>query len=392
MDRIKYFFQKWGSPFLTYTSSERIGIIVLSILIILCILFLQFIPRIFSSETTFNPEQWKEVEALISAMKEVNEQKSVITEISQSNLNNERSISYFPFNPNTISREGWLKLGLEKWQIDIIKNYIKKGGSFEVKKDLQNIYGIADSTYFMLEPYILLPEKKQEKQKPLRIKLFDPNTVTSNELADMGFQENLIHSLVNYRNSGGHFYTKNDVQKLYGLNDSLYHLIEDSISLPSQISNAVVEKVIYRKVEINSADTLDLQQLMGIGPSFANKIVKYRNLLGGYHSINQLLEVYGMDSSRFVSFYEQVEIDTSLIKKININDAGIKEMIRHPYIEFYMAKAIVVKRESQQGFKRVGELLEMEEFYPELYQKLSPYLYAGNINLSSDQKRKKKVR
>jgi DNA uptake protein ComE-like DNA-binding protein len=129
-------------------------------------------------------------------------------------------------------------------------------------------------------------------------------------------------------------------------------------------------------VELNSADTLDLQQLKGIGPSFAKRIVKYRDMLGGYYSKTQLLEVYGMDSIRYNGFKDFIIVNTDSVKKIDINKATIKQLIKHPYIEFYTAKSIVNYRIKVGKYSDVTQLKDSSLVYTELYQKIAPYLIA----------------
>jgi DNA uptake protein ComE-like DNA-binding protein len=132
----------------------------------------------------------------------------------------------------------------------------------------------------------------------------------------------------------------------------------------------------YPVVELNSADTLDLQQLKGIGPSFAKRIVKYRDMLGGYYSKSQLLEVYGMDSARYEGFKNFVFVNPDSVKKIDINSATIKQLIKHPYIEFYTAKSIVNYRTKLGKYSEVTQLKDSSLVYDELYRKIAPYLIA----------------
>ena len=110
-------------------------------------------------------------------------------------------------------------------------------------------------------------------------------------------------------------------------------------------------------IEINSADTTQLQRLYGIGPSFARRIVKYRELLGGYVHKEQLLEVYGMTEDRYNSIASNIVIDTTLIKKIDINNATIEQMRRHPYLDYYQARAIYNHRMAGNRFNSMKDLM-----------------------------------
>ena len=127
-------------------------------------------------------------------------------------------------------------------------------------------------------------------------------------------------------------------------------------------------------MDLNRADSLDLQQLRGIGPSFASRIVKYRQLLGGYIRKEQLLEVYGMDSIRYAGIVEYLSIDSSLVRKVNLNTAGIKELMKHPYIEYYVAKTIVKYREKEGGITSIDSLRKGTGIPADLMLKILPYV------------------
>lgn len=127
-------------------------------------------------------------------------------------------------------------------------------------------------------------------------------------------------------------------------------------------------------IELNTCDTLDLQILRGIGPYFANNIVKYRELLGGYDRKEQLLEVYGMDSSRYLQIEERITVIKTDLRKIDLNEGSFKSFLRHPYLEFYLVKEIFRYREKN-GFDSVAELKKVKLVTDELYNKVAPYLY-----------------
>ncbi|MBQ7061813.1 MAG: helix-hairpin-helix domain-containing protein [Bacteroidales bacterium] len=127
-------------------------------------------------------------------------------------------------------------------------------------------------------------------------------------------------------------------------------------------------------VELNSADTLDLQQLYGIGPSYARRIVKYRQRLGGFVSTAQLLEVYGMDEERYNGFVDQLTLDTTLVTKIDINSATLDDLKRHPYIDYYQAKAIVQFRDQHGPYRSPEELLLVGLVDDSLVTKMAGYV------------------
>ena len=120
-------------------------------------------------------------------------------------------------------------------------------------------------------------------------------------------------------------------------------------------------------LKINSADTTELKSLPGIGSFFANNIVDYRNKLGGFINKQQLLEVYGLDSSRFEIISPCIILDSIEIQKIKVNHDDFKTILRHPYIEYEDVKKIVNYRETKgmirnwEHYKNVVKIDDVEE-------------------------------
>lgn len=94
------------------------------------------------------------------------------------------------------------------------------------------------------------------------------------------------------------------------------------------------------RIELNAADSIQLQELRGIGPGFAKRIVVYREQLGGYYCTEQLLEVYGFTEKLYNQVKGNVTVDATKIRKLNINKLNISQLKRHPYISYYEARAI----------------------------------------------------
>ena len=128
-------------------------------------------------------------------------------------------------------------------------------------------------------------------------------------------------------------------------------------------------------VELNAADTTVLKRIPGIGTSFANRIVKYRDLLGGFHNISQLQEVYGVDEEKYQSLHKWFRVDTTLlVNKLSVNNAPFKTLVRHPYVSYEQTKAIVNLRERKGKITSWEPLSLMEEFPAPEITKLTPYL------------------
>ena len=155
---------------------------------------------------------------------------------------------------------------------------------------------------------------------------FDPNTVTSEDLVRLGLSERQAESILNYREKGGRFRAKEDFRKMYVVSDTLYERLEPFIDIP--------------RLERNSADSAALVSLRCIGPWYAHKILEYRESLGGFYSVEQLLEVYGMDEERLAPLKPQVRVDASLVRPLRIWELGEEQLAAHPYVGRAAARSI----------------------------------------------------
>jgi len=141
----------------------------------------------------------------------------------------------------------------------------------------------------------------------------------------------------------------------------------------SQLRVHVRERQPFR-VHANTADTLDLQQIRGIGSATSHRIVQYRERLGGFVRIEQLLEVWGIDWERFEQIKEFFIIDKQNIRKLNINTASIRDLQRHPYLDYWQAKAIVQTRDKQGLYQNISDILRLALIDQETFDLIKDYL------------------
>jgi DNA uptake protein ComE-like DNA-binding protein len=127
-------------------------------------------------------------------------------------------------------------------------------------------------------------------------------------------------------------------------------------------------------IELNASDSLELMRLRGIGPAFAKKIMSYRKLLGGYYNKEQLLEVWGMDITRYNTIKDHIRVERDSIHKININTEAFKLLMKHPYIKYEIARSIIIYRKEHGNFKNIDELKSMENINDSIFNKLNPYI------------------
>lgn len=127
-------------------------------------------------------------------------------------------------------------------------------------------------------------------------------------------------------------------------------------------------------VELNSADTLTLQLLRGIGPTFARRIVRYRERLGGFYCVEQLREVYGMTDDRYQTLVPHLTVDTDSLRRIDINQVTVKELMRHPYVDPYLARDIIRYRDKGHPYRMVDDLRLVATMDDSTLMRLMPYL------------------
>lgn len=213
--------------------------------------------------------------------------------------------------------------------------------------------------------------------------LFDPNQVTVREMDSLGFPANLSVRIARYREKGGRFRVKNDLLKIYGVDTTFYRSLYSYIRLPEKIerhdvAGNIPEKRITKKTErfdLNLADTSQLKKIKGIGEKLSLRILHYRESLGGFTNMNQLNEVYGLDSAvvnRLIksSFIEE----NSSPRRMDINKVAEKDLSAHPYISKSAAKAIVSYRFQHGEFTQVSELRNIPLLDETTIQKITPYL------------------
>ena len=205
---------------------------------------------------------------------------------------------------------------------------------------------------------------------------FDPNGLSAERWKQLGLSEKQIAVIKRFEAKGGHFYKKEDVQKMYVISPETYAKLEPYIQIPptqfeQKFPTTKVSKV---RIELNTADSLALDQVSGIGPAFASRILKYRERLGGFYSLEQLKEVYGVDSAHFAQWLPQLALNTAFVRKIDINTASFEELKRHPYLSYKQINALIQYRKQHGAYASLSDLKNIPLFTDEILRKLAPYL------------------
>ena len=221
----------------------------------------------------------------------------------------------FPFDPNTADSTQLLRLGLRPWQVRNIYNYRAKGGIYHKPSDFARLYGLTRKQYLAMEPYIRISD--------------------------------------DYR----------PASEMFEKHDEMARNERDTVMYPHKIQT-------FERISLNVADTGVLKKVPNIGSYFARQIVNYRNRLGGFYSLQQLLEIedFPEESLKYMS------IPDGDIKKINLNQLTLNQLKRHPYINFYMAREIVDYRRLKGPLHSLNDLCLLKDFSADVIKRLEPYV------------------
>ena len=218
---------------------------------------------------------------------------------------------------------------------------------------------------------------------------FDPNTISPVDWKRLGLRDKTIQTIQKYLSKGGHFYKPEDIQRVYGLHQDEYERLLPYVKIESAI--AVNERLVspkpnnesqplktysakYSVIDINVADTSAFVSLPGIGSKLASRIVNFREKLGGFYSIEQIGEIYGLPDSAFQKIKQYLRLDNPSVKKININTVTVDELKTHPYIKYSIANPIIAYRNEHGNFSKLEGIKKVMAVTDEIYNKIAPYL------------------
>jgi competence protein ComEA len=208
---------------------------------------------------------------------------------------------------------------------------------------------------------------------------FDPNQTAEKQWRQMGLSEKQTQTISHYLAKGGRFRRKEDLKKIRGLSDAEYTVLAPYVKI--SISSSVKEKpdqpvrITLRKTELNSADAVTLSENLKLPVRLSERIVKYRHLLGGFYSPEQLTEVYGLKKSVFEQIRKFLFIDTSVLRRLDVNHASFKQLLRHPYLDYSTVKKLVRSREKLHGFTDLRQVKTETGMPDTLWNKIRHYLY-----------------
>lgn len=228
--------------------------------------------------------------------------------------------------------------------------------------------------------------KAFKPRQKINMSVFDPNGLSAAQWRNFGLSEKQVQVIKNYEHKGGRFRKKEDLARIYSISTEDYKRLAPYIKIEANPSDPTINRPTYERkayepkekkvisVNISTADSAEWVALSGIGPVLANRIIKYREALGGFNAIGQIAEVYGLPPDTYTSIEDKLHLSTSTVKKININKADIHALAKHPYISRKQAQWIVNYRE-QHGFytdlKSLEGITLLEQGF---LRKIEPYL------------------
>jgi competence ComEA-like helix-hairpin-helix protein len=195
-------------------------------------------------------------------------------------------------------------------------------------------------------------------------------------LLGMGVNNHVVKNLIKYRSSGAKFRTANDLRKIYGMDSTLFDQLHLCIQIQSK-QRTSFQSDEKAWVDINIAGVEEWMALPGIGNVLATRIVKYRESLGGFHSIEQVGETYGLAPETMDSIKSMLTL-SNLPMKINLNTASIDQLAAHPYISHRQAEAIVNYRSHHGEFTVFDDLAKIYSLNSEWLLQMQPYLACSN--------------
>lgn len=219
---------------------------------------------------------------------------------------------------------------------------------------------------------------------------FDPNVISVEQAMQLGFEKKCALQLVHYREKGGKFYKPADVEKLYCMDKELFSRIEKYIIIggakfekkensEAEAPNTGVPRYTMQKenkksisIEINSADSIQWMSLRGIGPGYTRRILKYKSILGGFTSVEQIKEVYNFPDSVYQSIKGNLTVNPGTVQKLKVNTVDFKTLVHHPYIKYEGTKCIFALKRGKNI--KEEDLKGSSCFSREQLEKLLPYL------------------
>ena len=294
----------------------------------------------------------------------------------------------FTFDPNTATQSDFERLGLSAKAAKQIVKYRSKGGQFRKPEDFGRIYAVSDADYERLSSYIRLENRDdiagvEEREAPAELFTFDPNTATQADFEQLGLSSKTAKQIIKYRSKGGQFRKPEDFGKIYAITEADYERLSPYIQIvPQEDIAALVPKGyeeprperIIPPVDVNVATKADWDALPGVGPYFADKIIEWRDKLGGFYEVSQVSGAYRLPDSVYQRILPYLQLATPPTPSLRINTADVKMLAAHPYLDYKKARVIVNYRKRHGAFSSPEDLLKTKVVKAEDVARLRAYI------------------
>lgn len=300
------------NKFLDIPTTQRKGIFVLSIIILILIIAPTIYKSFFAKPKEYNFEPFrKEVESFVLKSQNLankNENKIDNFNFDQPNKSIARNtIKPFEFNPNNLPAEEWIRMGFSQHQVKSIKNYESKGGKFFTKNDVKKMFAISDIEYQIIEPYILLPESsdsnnnlKKKKEEKI-IEIIELNSADTTLLKTLpGIGSYWARQIIWYRNKLGGFINKSQLLEIQNFDNDRFSNIENYID---------INPYIVKKININNCNLEQLRNHPYITNNVAISIVNIRTQHGKYSAIDGIMKSELIDEAIFKKLQAYLTVD-----------------------------------------------------------------------------------
>lgn len=301
------------------------------------------------------------------------------------------SVHLAPFDPNTVEYEQLRAIGMSRQEAVSLLKFRASGKVFRIVEDVALCYAISDSAFSVLKPYITIGEEYRIKPrteyshsggggyskktpttgrvKSVELSRFRIDTVTVKYLRATGlFTKRQAEAVVRWRDRSG-FRDMEELRACYVVDDSVATALEPYVIFPEPDAADVV-----CPVEINSADSAALRGVVGIGERSVVAIIEYRELLGGFISVEQLAEIRVITRDNYLRIASQVLCDANRVRRMNINTVSADRLRLHPYVSQSMFRTLLKHRSKGRTWKSIDELLADGVVSEEEAQRLAPYL------------------
>lgn len=225
---------------------------------------------------------------------------------------------------------------------------------------------------------------RRSEPKPGRVlnipQAFDPNYLSAREMYGHGFPESWIDNILQYKRKHGYIENAADFQLACAGDSAMRSALMPHLAFRHEPKRRKIERHVARSTDLNKASAVDLTSIFGVGTVLAERILKFRNGLGGFASKDQLYEVYGLDSAVVERIRSTFELNNE-VERLDINSANEEQLRAHPYISYRMAGSLVKYREQHGAFDSIGALSALYNWKSESILKLRPYLRTGQPGL-----------